>query len=81
MNDKRVRQCLLGIASLTHGLRIASEGNETIDNLTMNLTNTLLTAIYDLEREANGQPVRVVALDELETQEMVPIETDKKVTS
>lgn len=81
MNDKRVRQCLLAIASLTHGLKVASEGNETIDNLATNLTNTLLTAVYDLERAANGHPVRTVALDELETQEMVPIETDGKATS
>lgn len=81
MNDARVRQCLLAIASLTHGLKVASEGNETIDNLAANLTNTLLTACFDLEREASAYPVRLVTLDELDTQEMFPIETDKKVTS
>lgn len=81
MNDRRIRHCLLAIASLTHGLRVASEGNETVDRLAANLTNTLLTAVFDLEREAHGYPVRVVDLDELETQEMIPVEADGKATS
>lgn len=73
MNAKRVRQCLLAIASLTHGLKVASNGNETVNNLAANLDTLLLCAANDLEPW--------LAMDETDTQEMLPMEMDKRARS
>lgn len=81
MNDAKVRRCLLAIVSINHGLMVASEGNATIDNLGMGITALLQMGGEELERVSHDYPVRMVVLDELETQELVPVETDKKVTS
>lgn len=79
MNAAKVRHCLLAIASLTHGLIIASEGNETLDNISDKLTDQLLLGGKELEREANRFPVRLLVLDEFDTAQMLPVETDEKV--
>lgn len=80
MNADKVRHCLLAIASLTHGLILASEGNETLDNISGKLTDQLLLGGKELEREAHGYPVRLLTLDEFDTQKLLPVTVDERAT-
>lgn len=77
--NARIKNLLLGMAALNTILVRESADSPALKVMTDGITNTLLTACFDLEREANGQPARTVALDECDTQDMVPVTVDDKV--
>lgn len=72
MNEKRIKHCLLGIASLTHGLMVAADGNEELTSLADKFSALCLMGGIELEK--------VSIANELETQEMLPVEIDQRAS-
>lgn len=82
MNATRVRHCLLAIASINHALMAASAGNECLDSMADSITELLLIGGNELEAEARRYPVRVIVLDDYDTQhDALPPESDRRATS
>lgn len=80
MNAAKVRHCLLAIASINHALMRASAGNECLDSLTDGITDLLLLGGKELEREAHNYPVRLLTLEEFDTQELLPVTAGERAT-
>lgn len=81
MNAIRVKHCLLAIASINHALMAASAGNECLDSMADSITELLLIGGNELEAEARRYPVRVIVLDDYDTQQDIPPESDRRATS